>query len=501
MTAIRLQPIRRMIYCLLALTGGVLSPLAFSPFDWPWLSPFCIALLFASWLCATPWQAFARGYWFGLGQFGFGVSWVFNSMRDFGGASTAEAGGLTLLFVLSLALFPAFTGWLAVREFGEVGKHRKLLLAFPACWVLFEWLRSWYFPWLQMGSSQVGTALGQGLAPLFGVYGVSLAVAWLAGLLLCVPDRHDWRRRGAMMAIGLSIVVCAWLGRVHWTQPAGPAFKVALLQGNVPQDQKWVPAFQRATMDSYLAMTRQHWEARLIVWPETAVPAYYHQVQDGFLADLQTEAVAHHSDILLGIPWVDLASKRYYNALVGVGAEPGNYFKRHLVPFGEYLPFRPLFAWILKILEIPMSDFSSGAPGQKPIQAAGYPLAASICYEDVFGHEARDALPQAAYLVNVTNDAWFGDSFAPYQHVQMARMRALESGRYLLRATNSGVTAVIAPDGGIVSQAPLFQQASVTAEVRPMTGGTPYVWYGDWLAMGLAAGVLVFLKLDAKRRF
>ena len=493
---------RRLIPYLLALLGGLLLPLAFAPFGWSWLAPVCLFLLFASWLNATPLQALARGYLFGMAQFGVGISWVYKSMHDYGGASALEAGGLTALFVLILSCYPGLAGWLAVRLFGDRGKHIKLLVAFPASWVIFEWLRGWFiadFPWLQVGSSQVETPLGQGLAPLFGVHGVSLTVALLAGLGLSVLDRSDWKRRGAMMSIGIIIVSCAWLARIQWTQPAGPPFKAALLQGNIPQNQKWQPEFQLATLELYAGMTRSHWDARLVVWPETAIPAYYHQVKDTWLADFRKEAAPHNTDLIIGIPWYDMTIGHYYNAMVSVTENPGKYFKRHLVPFGEYLPFRHVFGWVLNILEIPLSDFTRGEEGQEPIQAAGYPIAASICYEDVFGHEARDALPQAGYLVNVTNDSWFGNSMAPHQHVQMARMRALESGRYLLRATNTGITAVISPRGQIITQAPMFQQAVIVAEITPMSGSTPYIRFGDWLVIGGLVALLVFFKVKSEK--
>ena len=490
---------RRLIPYLLALLGGLLLPFAFSPYDWPWLAPVSLFLLFASWLHATPLQALARGYLFGMAQFSVGISWVYLSMHNFGGANAIEAGGLTVLIVLILSCYPALAGWMSLRLFGQQGKHIKLLVIFPAFWIIFEWLRGWFiadFPWLLVGSSQVDTPLGHGLAPMLGVHGVSLAVAMLASLSLCVLDRDDWRRRAAMMGIGILIVSCAWLGRIEWTKPAGPPFKVALLQGNIPQNQKWQPEFQQATLQLYTEMTRQHWDAKLIIWPETAIPAYYHQVADTWLVNLRKEAAPHNTDLIIGIPWLDGPEGRYYNAMISVTEKPDHYFKRHLVPFGEYLPFRHVFGWVLDILKIPLSDFARGENGQEPIQAAGYPIAASICYEDVFGNEARDTLPQAAYLVNITNDSWFGDSMAPHQHVQIARMRAMESGRYLVRSTNSGITAVIAPHGKVISQAPMFVQTSITAEITPMMGATPYIRFGDWLVIGVLVGVLIFVKIQ-----
>lgn len=480
-----------MLFDVLALAGGLIAPLAFSPFDWPYLAILSLALLFVSWLEATPARAAARGYLFGLGQFGFGVSWVYFSMHDYGGASVAEAGLLTLLFVLFLALYPALAGYLAVRLSPKrLGRGRVSVYA--AVWVLLEWFRGWFlsgFPWLQFGSSQTDTPLGQGLAPVAGIFGVGLAVALLAALVIVMIDRRHWRRRGALVAVAAIFLMGAWSERVEWTHPAGDPFKVALLQGNIAQDQKWVPAFQRETLETYTRMTREHWDARLVVWPETAVPAFFHQVKDAWLSGLKAESEKHGTDLLIGMPVLDTVSGQYYNALVGLNRWD-MYFKRHLVPFGEFLPLRPVLGFVLDWLQIPLADFSRGAEDQPPMMAAGHRLAASVCYEDIFGHESRAGLPLADYLVNVTNDAWFGTSIAPYQHVQMARMRALESGRYMLRATNTGVTAVIAPNGAIVAQAPLFERAAVSAEIRPRQGATPYVRYGDWPIISL---IIVFL--------
>jgi apolipoprotein N-acyltransferase len=468
---------------LLALAGGLLAPLAYAPFDWPYLAIPSLALLFLSWRDASPGRAAWRGYLYGLGQFGFGVSWVFVSMHEFGGASLVEAGLLTASFVAFLALYPALAGTIAARLVPVASSDWWRWSAFATIWVLVEWFRGWFltgFPWLTFGSSQVETPLGQGLAPILGVHGVGFAVAVASALTLAVFDRRHRSRRGALVAMAGLFVACAGLGRIQWTQSAGAPFKVALLQGNVAQDRKWEPAFQQSTLEMYADLTRRQRDARLVIWPETAVPAFFHQVKDTWLAGLQADAEQRGFDLLIGMPVLDPESNRYYNALVALGAAPGMYFKRHLVPFGEFLPLRPLLGFVLDWLEIPLADFARGADEQPLLRAAGYPLAATICYEDVFAHESRAGLPEAAYLVNVTNDAWFGGSKAPYQHVQMARMRALEAGRYLLRATNTGVTAAISPRGRILTQAPLFERAVVTAEIEPMQGATPYVRFGDW---------------------
>lgn len=481
-----------MFYDILALIGGLLLPLAFAPFDYPILAVIGLFLLFASWLNVSPGRAFLRGYLFGLGQFGLGVSWVYVSMHDYGGASPLEAAALTFVFTAFLALYPALAGWLS-RRFFIGSRIYQSLIVFPAVWILGEWVRGWFltgFPWLQVGYSQIDTPLAA-YGPVLGVYGIGWVVAFVAGGVLAAF--HSARKPRTLIAV--AIVLVLGMGRVlsgvSWTQPAGEPFKVTLLQGNVPQDMKWQPEFQRETLQMYTEMTRKSWGSRLVVWPETAIPAFYHQVKETFLADLETEAAARGTDLLIGVPFYDQTQDRYFNAVVALGETPGIYFKRHLVPFGEYLPLRPVLGFILDILEIPLSDFASGNGGQAALVAAGHPLAASICYEDIFGQESLAVLPQAAYLVNVTNDAWFGDSIAPHQHVQMARMRALETGRYMLRATNTGITAIISPKGKIDVAAPLFQRTQVAGTITPIEGSTPYARWGDWpvvvvLGMGLS---------------
>ena len=480
-----------MIYDALALLGGLLLPFAFAPFERPIFAVVALVLLFVAWLRSTPGQALRRGLWFGLGQFGLGTSWIYLSMHDYGGASVIEAGALTAFFSFFWAMYPAAAGWLAVRFFPGSPAF-KAVAVFPAAFILSEWLRSWFptgFPWLQVGYSQLDTPLA-GFAPVFGVYGVGWAVALLASLLLILPRKTGGWRQVPFVLILLLIAIAATLKGVNWTQPAGERFKVALLQGNTPQDQKWQPEFQRATLNMYAGMTREHWDAKLVVWPETSVPAFYQQVKDTFLAKLSEEARSHCTDLIVGIPFYDATEDRYYNSVAALGPPARFYFKRHLVPFGEYVPIRPLLGWVLDILQIPLSDFAAGDDGQALLRAAGHPLAASICYEDIFGHESLMGLPEAAYLVNVTNDAWFGDSMAPHQHVQMARMRALETGRWMLRATNSGITAIIDPKGHITARLPMFQKASLAGEIVPMQGRTPYVLWGDLPAVAALLALL-----------
>ena len=277
------------------------------------------------------------------------------------------------------------------------------------------------------------------------------------------------------------------LGHAEWTRPSGPARSVAVVQGNVAQDLKWRDEQRAASMAHHLALTRAHWDADLVVWPETAVPAFAHRVQ-GFLAELSDEARAHGADVLLGVPFRDAESGRYFNSVMALGSEIGVYHKRHLVPFGEYVPFSPVLGRVLDLLHAPMSDFSAGPAGQPPLPVDGLRVGVSVCYEDAFGEEVIDALPAADLLVNLSNDAWFGDTVAPHQHQQMARMRAVETGRDLVRATNTGVSALIDWQGSVTARVPQFQSVVLRGSVTPRSGTTPYAALGN-VPVVLGAGL------------
>lgn len=490
---------------MLALASGAALPLAFAPFNLYPLAVVCAALLFASWRGVEPRHALLRGALFGLALFGLGVNWVYVSMHDFGGVSAALSVALTALLVVVLAVFPALAAYLAVRLSRRAGDSAiALILIFPAVWTLLEWVRGWFltgFPWLNLGYSQIDAPLA-GLAPLVGVYGVSLAVAVSAALLLATFERGRGRFRLRYLSLFVALWLGAWIGGdIEWTQPEGRPLRVSLVQGNISQDLKWQPGMLEPTVELYQQLSRAHWGSDLIVWPETAMPMYYLQALP-YLDALGEEAQAHGSELLVGLIYMDPASDSYYNSMVSVGGEGGGhqvYHKRHLVPFTEYLPMKSALAGVVDILGVPMSDFSAGPVEQPPFAVAGQQVGMSICYEDAFGEEMIRMLPQATLLVNVSNDAWFGRSVAPFQHLQIARMRALETGRPLLRATNTGVSALIGHRGDLLGTSPQFKVHVLSGEVQPRQGSTPYVRAGN-AAFLVLAGVMLMVGAMRVRR-
>lgn len=478
----------------LAVAAGVLLPLGFAPFDWALLGILCPALLFLLWLDAPPRRAAWYGYLFGLGMFGVGASWVHVSIHEFGHTSHVVSIPLTALFVLGLALFPALSGYAAAHA-ARPGRLR-LLVVLPCAWVLVEWVRGWFltgFPWLNLGYSQIDMPAA-GLAPLAGVYGVSLLSALVAALLVALVEFRGVLRWLGVAALVLLLGGGQWLRGAQWTQPVGEPLRATLIQGNISQHVKWAPEMREPTLQMYRELTARHWDSDLVVWPETAVPAFHHQVAEGYLAALGREARAHGTDIVTGIAVADAETRRYHNSLVTIGGATAFYHKRHLVPFGEYVPLEGLLRGLIGFFDLPMSDFSGGPDVQAPLPVAGQRAAASICYEIAFGEEVIRALPEATLLLTVSNDAWFGDSLAPHQHLQIARMRVLETGRPLLRATNTGISAIIDARGEIVARSPQFQRDVLSASIQPRTGATPYVRFGNLpvvLLVVIALGVAV----------
>jgi len=460
-----------------ALVAGALTVAGFAPlaiFPLPFLT---LAGLLLIWLRAeTPQAAFRTGFVFGAGLFGVGVSWVYVSLHDFGMMPAPLAAIGTLAFCAILSLYPAAAGWGFARLVRA--PLSSVLIAFPAAWTLFEWLRGWVFtgvPWLALGYSQVDSPLA-GFAPLIGVYGVSFATVLCAGLLVVVTTGS----LRARLAGGVALVFAFGLGQlakqIDWTSPQGAPLKVALLQGNIPQDLKFQADRYAMTLSIYKRLIEAS-TGQLVVLPETAIPRFLGTVDPGYLKDIAKIALERRADVLIGVPIRDPGG-RYFNSVVSVGASPSQrYDKSHLVPFGEFVPAG--FGWMVRTLAIPLADFSLGPENPRPLALAGQLIAPNICWEDAFGEEIIRQLPEATLLVNVSNVAWFGDSLAPAQHLQISRMRALETGRTLLRATNTGMTAIIDPRGRVLARLPQFTEGILEGEVRGYTGASPYVKVGN----------------------
>ena len=477
-----------------ALVAGAVTVAGFAPlavFPLPFLT---LAGLLLIWLRAAAQAAFWAGFAFGVGLFGVGASWVYVSLHDFGMMAAPLAAIGTLAYCAILSLYPAAAGWFLARLVRA--PLTAALIAFPAAWTLFEWLRGWVFtgvPWLTLGYSQVDSPLA-GFAPVIGVYGVSFVTALCAGLLVIVLTGSGKAR----VCGGIALVVAFGLGQlakqIEWTSPRGAPLKVALLQGNIPQDLKFQADRYAMTLSIYKRLIEAS-KGQLIVLPETAIPRFLDAVDPSYLKDIERTAVGRRADVLIGVPIRD-AEGRYFNSVVSVGASPSRrYDKSHLVPFGEFVP--PGLGWIVKTFAIPLSDFSLGPEHPRPLALAGQLVAANICWEDAFGEEIIRQLPEATLLVNVSNVAWFGDSLAPAQHLQISRMRALETGRTMLRATNTGMTAIIDPRGRVVARLPQFSEGVLEGEVQGHSGATPYVKLGNTpvvLMCVVLLGALVFIR-------
>jgi len=487
---------------ILALVGGLLVPFAFAPYKMAPIVILSMCALLLAWHECSSKRAFFRGWLFGLAMFGFGVSWIHISMHRFGGVAEPLSIFLTVLFVAFLALFPALTGYLAKRFFTGQAKHTGIffLLTIPALWTVVEWIRGMIFtgfPWLSLGYSQIDMPLS-GAAPILGVFGISYLLVLTSGLLVYAYTNPLQNYQKPLLAIAAIWVIPGLLNLVSWTQPEGDPITISIVQGNVTQDKKWLPEQRVPTLNLYAKLSRENWSSDVIIWPETAVPTFYHLAKP-FLKSLAQEARLNGSELLVGLPIYNEYSKTYYNSMVSLGRDEGFYEKRHLVPFGEYFPFPSFFNPITAYFNIPMSDFSPGDPEASIVKVAGINVGISICYEDAFGEEIAYSLPDAKLLINASNDAWFGDSIAPHQHLEIARMRAVETGRYLVRSTNTGVSAFIDDKGDIISTSPQFKTHVLTEKVQPMSGMTFYAIFTN-MPIVIASIALLCIAFCSRRK-
>lgn len=489
----------------LSLAAGVALAASFAPLNlWP-LGVIAPAVLMWLWQDASPREAGRLGFWFSFGTFAAGTYWLYFSVHILGHSPVWLAFLLMLGLAAIMGLYHAGLGYAIARWLPRTGLARWLI-AMPAAWLFVEWWRGWFlsgFSWLSLGYSQTDTWLAS-FAPVAGVYGISALLLVCAGAL--VTSIFGTRRQ---MLIAAMVFVVPWaLGAAlywhSWTQVAGAPVSVAVVQGDIPQDEKWLESNRDATLERYHSLTEKVLGTQLIVWPESA-PADLANNLVPFINKLHHETHEHGSALVLGVLRAegDEGNTRYYNAVMALGDELSWYDKHHLVPFAEFFPV-PQFvrAW-LRLMSLPYSDFTRGASYQPPLPAAGLQLGVTICYEDAYGSSMLQVLPKADALVNVTNDAWFGHSSARHQHFQIVRMRALEDGRYLARAANDGISGFVGPHGEVIARAPEFVPTVLVSKIVPMKGLTPYARVGNWLVVSLAVLALaygVWVRNDRGRR-
>ena len=488
-----------------ALGAGAMLPLALAPFDFAPLMLVAAGTLF--WVLRrtqTRRGAFWAGWLFGVGKYGVGASWIYVSIHVFGAASPPLAAGLVALFVAGLALFNGLLG-VAFHLLGRLGERPNPLVdvaLFAVLWTALEWGLTWFltgFPWLFAGYAFIDTPL-VGWAPVGGVLSMSFVVALTAASLVVLPTLASWHVRLLAFAVPATLWVAGWaLQSVSWTQ-RGDARTVALVQANVPQDAKWDRRRLAEWKARYRELSAPVRDRDIVVWPEAAIPDYHHLARD--FIDETVQGMS--GDLVQGTVLVsdadDAGAPTIYNAAVSSGG--GVYHKRRLVPFGDYVPLASVLRGLIAFFDLPMSRSAAGEAAQPLLRAAGFDLAMAICYEIAYPSAVAEHGRGADALVTVSNDTWFGASIGPLQHAQMARMRAIENGKYLLRATNNGVTAIIDERGAVVGELPQFQQGVLAGEVRATVGTTPYAQFLNaplLIVLGLVAAGAIFVRLRARR--
>ena len=476
---------------------GCAMPLGFAPFGWSLLAPLFLLPLLLVCLTVSPRDAAGHAFWFGLGMFLTGTYWIYISVHVFGNADLWIALFLMVGLSLIMAALIAAAGWLIARF--ASGEPALLLIAAPAAWVLIEWLRGWIltgFPWLALGYAQIDTPLA-GWAPLLGVYGVSFMLMVSLTAIVAAPMTSGLMRLSSVAAFILPWLLGGLLSMVDWTEPAGERLRVSIVQAGVSQDKKWDRNQLRPIMEFYRGSTLSVADSDIVLWPEVAIPALDDQVER-YLALIETEAARNGQTVIFGIlerSFDRSQQGRVYNSVFVVGAgQRQAYRKRHLVPFGEYFPVPDSVREWMKMQNLPHSDLTAGDDVQPlPVTDNGVELAVAICYEDAYGAEQLYAFPRASLIINVSNDAWFGDSIAPHQHLEIARMRALEVGRFAIRSTNTGVSAFIGPRGELLQAGKQFEAELMTADVEARSGTTLYAATGNWLIIGSCLAIMIAL--------
>lgn len=482
--------------------------MGYAPFSfWP-VVPLGVAVLLFNLAKGNDKQAKVHGFIFGLGWFGAGLSWVHVSIADFGGLPLAGSLGLMLLLCAYLALFPALVADALKRRFKPV----YWPLALPFFWLLAEWLRSWLFtgfPWLSLGYSQINSPLG-GWIPVIGEFGLSAMLVSLAAVIAYAALSRRFVPATVVLCV---LFISGWVLNNHdWVKETGETVKIAMVQGNIKQALRWAPEQDKPTMQKYQRITDAHWQNDIVIWPEAAVPKLEPTTLK-YLADLDKKASQHQVGMITGIVNYNFETQQAFNSLIGLGIKEVNdqqghyryqhgnrYSKHHLLPIGEVIPFEDWLRGLAPIFDLPMSSFTRGDYQQQNLIAKGHYLAPAICFEIAFPRQiGANLYEQTDFIITVSNDAWFGTSHGPAQHMEIAQVRAKEFGLPVLRATNTGITAFVDHKGQIQSRLPQFEAAVLSDEIHKVVGKTPYRLYGDLPAWLLgAAGLVMALGLRRK---
>ena len=486
---------KKFFWYLSAFVLGVMYVFAFAPFKFYLLIYPSLGLLFWLWLKAENLsEAFWLGWAFGMGQFGIGVSWMYVSLTTFGGMPSVLAGLAVLLLIMGLSVFPALVG-LIQQLFKQTTVSIQTIFIISPLWVALEWVREWIFtglPWLSAGYSHTESLISM-WAPIGGVYLVSLIVVLLVSAIICLISAN---KRSAISVAVLIVLGTYFIHNKQWTIENQQSLSVKLVQGNISIWDKWNIKKADEILQKYLGLSEQGQPTDLIIWPEAAAPLLMKQLPNYFLDAIKTK---NNTYTMFGVVERDTQTGDYYNS-VATNQSDGSfsfYRKIHLVPFGEFLPFKPLLQWIINYLSIPMSDFTGYDPEQPAINVKGIKIGVSICYEDAFANVIRASLPQAQLLVNISEDAWFGNSLAPHQRLQMAQMRAIENARTLIRVSNNGLSSIINYKGEILKLAPQFESYVFDGMAQVRNGATPFSLFGHKLVLSLISGLILIALLYA----
>ncbi len=484
---------------LTALVCGALTNLAFDPFGYFPVAFVTLAVLFRLWDAASPWRAAWLGMAFGFGFYSIGVSWIYISVHDFGAALPMLAGAAVLALACIMSVVIALGGFLQAKL--NASRRWKFLALIPALWVVGEWTRSWLlggFPWLYVGYSQTENWL-VGWAPLTGVLGVSFAVCVIAGAIALL-SQSEWRGWITGVITTLVIVLVGYTGyHSEWASKQHPPINVAVVQGDVTVIEKWDRQYAIHLLDYFVTQSQAQPDAQLVIWPEIALPYLDTRLEK---IKLWEQLSQHPADFLVGTleEQTEDETTNFYNSAYAITDEGiQKYRKSRLVPFGEYTPFEQWLSWLNRFVDLPASDMRPYRSPQQPLQLAGLPAGISICYEDAFPSDVRKMLPEATYLVNISEDAWFGERLAPHQRLQMSKMRAIEIARPVVRAANKGISAAIDHRGQIIAKLSQADGKLLRTTIVPTAGITPFSRFGFAPILMLCAVLIVAAVFRGRR--